>query len=76
MTQSKMVAAKTLASESEQAINFLTKISDLLKHQRRHFDDAVVTHCIRLINDYVEEKNRAASASGKPAAAGNGPSTQ
>lgn len=58
MVQTKATIPKTLAAESEQAINFLTLISDVLKHQRRHFDDAVVTHCIRLINDYVDEKNR------------------
>lgn len=62
MIQTKTNTPKSLAAESEQTIQFLTKISDLLKQQRRHFDDAVVTHCIRLINDYVEEKNREASA--------------
>jgi hypothetical protein len=58
MIQTKATIPKTLAAESEQAIDFLTAISDTLKHQRRHFDDAVVTHCIRLINDYVDEKSR------------------
>lgn len=58
MIQTKPNAPKSLAAESEQAIQFLIKISDLLKQQRRHFDDAVVTHCIRLINDYVEDKKR------------------
>jgi hypothetical protein len=58
MTQMKATIPKTLAAESEQAIHFLTRISDELKHQRRHFDDAVVIHCIRLINDYVDEKGR------------------
>jgi hypothetical protein len=53
--QTKMQLAKSLTLESEQTVNFLKKISELLKSQRRHFDDAVVTHCIRLINDYVEE---------------------
>lgn len=47
-----------LTIESGQAIAFLEKISELLKQQRRHFDDAVVVHCIRLINDYVEENIR------------------
>jgi hypothetical protein len=58
MSQTKATIPKTLAAEAEQTINFLTIISDMLKHQRRHFDDAVVTHCIRLINDYVDEKNK------------------
>ena len=53
--QTKMNLPKTLAAESEQVIEFLTKISEALKQQRRHFDDAVVTHCIRLINDYAAE---------------------
>ena len=44
-------------ADSEQAVGFLNAISDQLKQQRRHFDDAVVTHCIRLIKDYVEEKS-------------------
>jgi hypothetical protein len=56
--QTKMNPPKSLATESEQAIDFLTRISEALKQQRRHFDDAVVTHCIRLINDYVEESVR------------------
>ena len=54
--QTKMQSTKSLALESEETIDFLKKISELLKTQRRHFDDAVVTHCIRLISDYVEEK--------------------
>lgn len=59
--QTKMQLTKSLTLESEQAIDFLKKISELLKNQRRHFDDAVVTHCIRLISDYVEESTRDAS---------------
>jgi hypothetical protein len=57
----KMPLTKSLALESEQAIAFLKNISELLKNQRRHFDDAVVTHCIRLINDHAEESARAAA---------------
>jgi hypothetical protein len=57
-TQTKMQLAKSLTLESEQTIDFLKKNSELLKNQRRHFDDAVVTHCIRLINDYAEESTR------------------
>jgi hypothetical protein len=53
--QTKMQPSKSLTQESEQATDFLKKISESLKNQRRHFDDAVVTHCIRLINDFVEE---------------------
>ena len=59
--QTKMQLTKSLTLESEQAIDFLKKISELLKNQRRHFDDAVVTHCIRLINDYAEENARDAA---------------
>jgi hypothetical protein len=56
--QTKVNIPRSLAFESEQAIGFLMRISELLKHQRRHFDDAVVTHCIRLVQDYVEENIR------------------
>lgn len=58
MVQTKATMPKTLAVESEQAIQFLTVLSDALKHQRRHFDDAVVTHCIRLIHDYRDERTK------------------
>ena len=51
----KFTIPRTLSVESEQAVVFLERISELLKFQRRHFDDAVVTHCIRLIHDYVAE---------------------
>ena len=56
--QTKMKLSTPLPLESEQVKAFLTKISQSLKQQRRHFDDAVVTHCIRLIEDYFEEKNQ------------------
>jgi hypothetical protein len=56
--QTKVNIPRSLALESEQAIGFLMRISELLKHQRRHFDDAVVTHCIRLVQDYVEDNVR------------------
>lgn len=72
MTQTKATIPNTLAEESEQAIHFLTRISDVLKHQRRHFDDAVVTHCIRLINDYVEEKNSEHSVEARQGSSGSG----
>ena len=58
MIHTKAASSKTLTAESEQAIHFLTVISDQLKQRRRHFDDAVVTHCIRLINDHMEEKSK------------------
>lgn len=58
MIHTKAASSQTLAAESEQAIHFLTAISDQLKQQHRHFDDAVVTHCIRLIDDYLEEKSK------------------
>lgn len=67
--QTKMQFTKSLTQESEQAIDFLKKISELLKSQRRHFDDAVVTHCIRLISDYVDE-NASDAASGQQGTAG------
>lgn len=72
MIQTKMNTSKSLAMESEHAIHFLTKISDLLKQQRRHFDDAVVTHCIRLVNDYVEDEIREIPASNKKGVEDNG----
>jgi hypothetical protein len=56
MVQTKASIPKIMAEESEHAIQFLAAISNALKHQRRHFDDAVVTHCIRLIHEYVDEK--------------------
>lgn len=57
MMQTKTTSPRTTAEESEAAIHLLTIISGQLKQQRRHFDDAVVIHCIRLINDYTEEKS-------------------
>jgi hypothetical protein len=71
MIQTKTNSPKAMTAESEHAIHFLTKISDLLKQQRRHFDDAVVTHCIRLIHDYVEEKNRENAADNKQGDSGS-----
>lgn len=58
--QMKLKAPHSLSAESHQAITFLEKISESLKQQRRHFDDAVVVHCIRLIQDYVEDNMRQA----------------
>lgn len=55
MGQTDAKTFKKLAAESERAIDFLTVIGSHLKRERRHFDDAVVTHCIRLIHDYVDE---------------------
>ena len=72
MVQTKTTIPKALAAESEQAIHFLTLISEQLKQQRRHFDDAVVTHCLRLINDYAEDKSKEVGADGKPVSNGNG----
>ena len=65
MIQTGVLTPRTLAEESEQAIRFLTNISEVLKQQRRHFDDAVVTHCIRLINDYVDEKGNGIASEGR-----------
>jgi hypothetical protein len=72
MPTTKTNPSKALAADSEQAIAFLTEISDLLKRQRRHFDDAVVTHCIRLINEYVEEKSLETRMAGKPSTGASG----
>jgi hypothetical protein len=69
--QTKMQSSKSLTHESEQATDFLKKISESLQNQRRHFDDAVVTHCIRLIYDFVEE-GAGDVASEQPGAAGGG----
>jgi hypothetical protein len=71
MVQTKTTMPKTLAVESEQAIKFLTVISDTVKHQRRHFDDAVVTHCIRLIHDYVDERSSDSPVGDGPGSAGH-----
>lgn len=56
MGQTQATTLKKITAESEQAIDFLTAISEQLQQQRRHFDDAVVTHCIRLIHDHVEAR--------------------
>jgi len=50
-----------LSVESQHAIVLLGKISEILKEQHRHFDDAVVTHCIRLIHDYVQDNLQGSS---------------
>ena len=39
---------------SLQAIELLTHLGGALKRQRRHFDEAVVTHCVQLIQEYVQ----------------------
>jgi hypothetical protein len=67
--QTKMQPSKSLTQESEQATEFLKKIIESLKSQRRHFDDAVVIHCIRLIYDFVEE-GAGGVASTQPGTAG------
>ena len=67
MIQTRAPIPLTLAEESEQTIQFLTTISDVLKQQRRHFDDAVVTHCIRLIKDYLDERSHGAASEGSQA---------
>ena len=58
MGQTDAKTSKKLAAESERAIDFLTVIGTHLKRERRHFDDAVVTHCIRLIHEYVDELSK------------------
>ena len=71
MVQTKTTFLKTLAVETEQAIRLLTTISDQLKLRRRHFDDAVVTHCIRLINDHVDEVSKDTPAEGSQGSGGS-----
>ncbi len=71
MIQPNMHSPKTLIEESEQAISFLTKLSSLLKQQRRYFDDAVATHCIRLIKDHVEGVSRENPSGGGPGVGGS-----
>jgi hypothetical protein len=39
---------------SLQAIELLTHLGEALKRQQRHFDEAVVTHCVQLIHEYVQ----------------------
>jgi hypothetical protein len=56
---------KPMTAEAELAIAYLERISELLKHQRRHFDDAVVVHCIRLVQDYVEDNLHEVNADAK-----------
>lgn len=46
---------RSIAAESDQTIVYLERISELLKHQRRHFDDAVVMHCIHLVREYLQD---------------------
>jgi hypothetical protein len=75
MPSTKTNPSKALAADAEQAIAFLTVISDLLKRQRRHFDDAVVTHCVRLINEYVEEKSLETKTADRPSSGGSGRKT-
>jgi len=61
----KVNVPKPMTTEAELAIAYLERISELLKHQRRHFDDAVVIHCIRLVQDYVEDNLREVNADAK-----------
>ena len=72
MATTKTNPTKALAADPDQAVVLLTKMSDLLKQHRRHFDDAVVAHCIRLIGEYVEELPPEAKATGRPHAAESG----
>lgn len=68
MIQPNTHSSKILVEESERAINVLTKISNLLKQKRRYFDEAVATHCIRLINDHMDGlKSEHPTASGQGA---------
>ena len=44
-------------SNSNLVIILLVEMRKLLIEQHRYFDDAVVLHCIHLINDYLNEIN-------------------
>lgn len=58
----KVRVSKPLSKESQQATEYLSRVSDLLKLQHRHFDDAVVSHSIRLAREYAEARIRDAMA--------------
>jgi len=58
----KVRASKPLSKESQQAVEYLSRVSELLKLLHRHFDDAVVTHSIRLAREYAETRIRDAVA--------------
>jgi len=45
------LSTDALSQQSEQAIAVLRRLSATLKLQHRHFDDAVILHCISLIKD-------------------------
>lgn len=53
-----MRVPKSLATESQQVIDFFGSVSERLRSQNRHFDDAVVNHCIRLISEHAEHTLR------------------
>jgi ubiquinone/menaquinone biosynthesis C-methylase UbiE len=57
-------APKPLTKESQQAVEFLSRVSEQLKLQHRHFDDAVVSRSIRLAREYAEACIREAAAAG------------
>ena len=56
-----MRVPKSLATESQQVIEFFGSVSEHLRSQNRHFDDAVVNHCIRLIAEYADHTIREAA---------------
>jgi hypothetical protein len=58
----KVRVSKPLSKESQQAVEYLSRVSELLKLQHRHFDDAVVSHSIRLAREYAEARIRDAVA--------------
>ena len=48
-----MRVPKSSASEAQQVVEFFSRVSERLKSQNRHFDDAVANHCIRLICEHA-----------------------
>ena len=47
-------APRLESADSARAVELLIHLSGLLKRQQRHFDEAVVAHCVQLINDYAK----------------------
>ena len=58
----KLNAPLTETSEAARAIALLTQLGGLLKREQRHFDEAVVTHCLQLIHDFQEGRMQQYSA--------------
>lgn len=57
-----MRVSKSKAPESQLVVEFFGRVSERLRSQNRHFDDAVANHCIRLILEYADNCHRDAAA--------------